>query len=139
MSDALTIGELVGFIRADDTGMRRGLAQSQLRMRGFQLDTEGRLRDLRGRFVNESQVMAMSLRDDLTGAITVANNATNQFTRDANGRLRDLQGRFVTTGDAARQMGDDTRQALRGASRDGDRFAGVLGRIVGAAGGLARV
>ncbi|MEH0650660.1 hypothetical protein QA995_14765 [Streptomyces scabiei] len=139
MSSALTIGELVGFIRADDTGMRRGLAQSQLRMRGFQIDTEGRLRDLRGRFVNESQVMAMSLRDDLTGAITVANNATNQFTRDANGRLRDLQGRFVTTGDAARQMGDDTRQALRGASRDGDRFAGVLGRIVGAAGGLARV
>ncbi|WP_237310394.1 phage tail protein [Streptomyces sp. AMCC400023] len=139
MSSALTIGELVGFIRADDTGMRRGLAQSQLRMRGFQVDTEGRLRDLRGRFVNESQVMAMSLRDDLTGAITVANNATNQFTRDANGRLRDLRGRFVTTGDAARQMGDDTRQALRGASRDGDRFADVLGRIVGAAGGLARV
>ncbi|UUU21723.1 phage tail protein [Streptomyces sp. DSM 40750] len=139
MSSALTIGELVGFIRADDSGMRRGLAQSQLRMRGFQLDTEGRLRDLRGNFVDESQVMAMSLRDDLTGAITVANNATNQFTRDANGRLRDLRGRFVTTGAAARQMGDDTRTALRSASRDGDRFAGVLGRIVGAAGGLARV
>lgn len=139
MSDALTIGELVGFIRADDTGMRRGLANSQLRMRGFQVDTEGRLRDLRGRFVNETQVMAMSLRDDLTGAITVANNATNQFTRDANGRLRDLQGRFVRTGEAARQMGDNTRTALRGASSEGDRFAGVLGRIVGAAGGLARV
>ncbi|WP_200308247.1 phage tail protein [Streptomyces adelaidensis] len=139
MSDALTIGELVGFIRADDTGMRRGLAQSQLRMRGFQLDTEGRLRDLRGRFVNESQTMAMSLRDDLTGAITVANTATNQFTRDANGRLRDLSGRFVTTGDAAQQMGQRTRQALQGASRDGNRFAGVLNRIVSAAGGLARV
>jgi phage-related protein len=139
VSGALTIGELVGFIRADDTGMRRGLAQSQLRMRGFQVDTEGRLRDLRGRFVSESQVMAMSLRDDLTGAITVANRATNQFTRDANGRLRDLNGRFVSVGNSAQTMGQQTRTALQGASRDGNRFAGVLGRIVGAAGGLARV
>lgn len=70
MSGALTIGELVGFIRADDTGMRRGLASSQLRMRGFQVSTEGRLRDLRGRFVSETRVMSMSLRDDLAGAIT---------------------------------------------------------------------
>lgn len=139
VSGALTIGELVGFIRADDSGMRRGLASSQLRMRGFQVDTEGRLRDLRGRFVSETRVMAMALRDDLTGAITVANRATNQFTRDANGRLRDARGRFVTTGDAARRMGDDVSDASHRSSRDLTRLKDVLGKVAGMAGGLARV
>ncbi|MFD8685375.1 hypothetical protein [Streptomyces sp. NPDC059651] len=47
---AVVIGSLVGLIRADDSGMRRGLTDAELRMRGFQRDTEGRLRDLRGRF-----------------------------------------------------------------------------------------
>ncbi|MEV4863093.1 phage tail protein [Streptomyces ossamyceticus] len=139
MSGALTIGELVGFIRADDTGMRRGLASSQLRMRGFQLDTNNRLRDLRGRFVSETRVMSMSLRDDLTGAITIANRATNQFTTDANGRLRDVRGRFVAAGHAARQMGDDTRQATQNSTRDLTRLKDVLGKVAGMAGGLARV
>ncbi|ULR50588.1 phage tail protein [Streptomyces deccanensis] len=139
MSGALTIGELVGFIRADDTGMRRGLAQSQLRMRGFQVSTDQRLRDLRGRFVSETRVMSMSLRDDLTGAITVAHRATNQFTTDANGRLRDVRGRFVAAGQAARQMGDDTRSATQDSTRDLTRLKDVLGRVAGMAGGLLRV
>ncbi|WP_028814426.1 phage tail protein [Streptomyces flavidovirens] len=49
---SLTIGDLVGHIRADDTGMRQGLAGAEDRMRGFQRDVNGRLRDINGRFVS---------------------------------------------------------------------------------------
>lgn len=47
---ALNLGELVGYIRADGSGMRVGLANAQLRMRAFQRDTESRLRDIHDRF-----------------------------------------------------------------------------------------
>jgi phage-related protein len=60
---ALTIGELVGFIRADDTSMRRGLTSAELRMRGFQRDVEGRLRRLNGRFASAGDLMALGLRE----------------------------------------------------------------------------
>lgn len=60
---SLVIGDLVGLIRADDSGMRRGLASADQRMRGFQRDVEGRLRDLNGRFVRSTQSMAEGLSD----------------------------------------------------------------------------
>lgn len=59
---ALRIGELVGFIRADDSGMRRGLSDAELRMRGFQRDTEGRLRTLDGRFATLGEQIALGFR-----------------------------------------------------------------------------
>ncbi|MGW8988724.1 phage tail protein [Streptomyces zhihengii] len=59
---ALNIGELVGFIRADDRGMRRGLDDAELRMRGFQRDTEGRLRHIDGRFATVGEQIAAGLR-----------------------------------------------------------------------------
>ncbi|GGV68802.1 hypothetical protein GCM10010294_24910 [Streptomyces griseoloalbus] len=62
---ALTIGELVGFIRADDEGFVRGLSNAQLRMRGLQRDTEGRLRDLRGRFITEGEAAGRGLGDGI--------------------------------------------------------------------------
>ncbi|MFR0359080.1 phage tail protein [Streptomyces sediminimaris] len=62
---ALTIGTLVGLIRADDSGMRRGLTDAELRMRGLQRDMDGRLRDIRGRFVSESRLMGRSLGDGI--------------------------------------------------------------------------
>ncbi|WP_442803472.1 hypothetical protein OG411_19365 [Streptomyces pseudogriseolus] len=62
---ALTIGELVGFIRADDSGLVRGLSNAQLRMRGLQRDTEGTLRDLRGRFVSEGEAAGRGLGDGI--------------------------------------------------------------------------
>lgn len=58
---ALSIGELVGFVRADDSGMQRGLSDAELAMRGFQRDVEGRLRTLDGRFATSSQLMAAGL------------------------------------------------------------------------------
>lgn len=60
---SLTIGELTGFIRADDSGMRRGLSEAELRMRGFQRDMDGRLRHISGRFASESERMALGLGD----------------------------------------------------------------------------
>ncbi|CAL9504156.1 hypothetical protein [Streptomyces sp. enrichment culture] len=62
---ALSIGELVGFIRADDEGFVRGLSNAQLRMRGLQRDTEGQLRDLRGRFVSEGEAAGRGLGDGI--------------------------------------------------------------------------
>lgn len=59
---ALNIGELVGLINADDSGMRRGLSDAELRMRGFQRDTEGRLRHLDGRFATTGDLIAAGLR-----------------------------------------------------------------------------
>lgn len=59
---ALNIGELVGFIRTDDSGMRRGLSDAELRMRGFVRDTDGQLRTLDGRFASSGQLAALGLR-----------------------------------------------------------------------------
>jgi hypothetical protein len=69
---ALTIGELVGFLRADDSGWRRGLDSADLRMRGLQRDTNGRLRDMRGRFVDEGGLMGQGLGRRLMGSVTSA-------------------------------------------------------------------
>lgn len=62
---ALTIGELVGFIRADDSGFARGMDSARLRLRGLQRDTEGRLRDIRGRFVSEGEAAGRGLADGI--------------------------------------------------------------------------
>ncbi|MFJ9657621.1 hypothetical protein ACIRPR_06585 [Streptomyces griseoflavus] len=62
---ALTIGTLVGFIRADDSGLQRGLSNAQLRMRGLQRDTDGTLRDIRGRFVSEGEAAGRGLADGI--------------------------------------------------------------------------
>lgn len=58
----LTVGELTGLIRADDSGMRRGLTDAELRMRGFQRDVEGRLRRLDGRFASLGDQVALGFR-----------------------------------------------------------------------------
>jgi phage-related protein len=62
---ALSIGELVGFIRADDSGFARGMDAARLRLRGLQRDTEGRLRDIRGRFVSEGEAAGRGLADGI--------------------------------------------------------------------------
>lgn len=62
---ALSIGELIGFIRADDSGWRRGLDNAALRLRGLQRDTNGRLRDLRGRFASDGEAAGRGLSDGI--------------------------------------------------------------------------
>jgi len=46
----LNVGELIGLIRADDSPMRLGLANAQLRMRAFRRDVESQLREINYRF-----------------------------------------------------------------------------------------
>ncbi|MCB5167992.1 hypothetical protein LG634_24590 [Streptomyces bambusae] len=63
---ALNVGELVATIRADDSGWRAGLAAAQLRLRGLTTDADGRLRDLRGRFVTEGEAAGRSFADGIS-------------------------------------------------------------------------
>lgn len=62
MSGGLTIGTLTGLLRTDDSGMRRGLSDADLRMRGFQRDVEGRIRHIDGRFATMGEQIAAGLR-----------------------------------------------------------------------------
>ncbi|MEV7991558.1 hypothetical protein AB0O67_06490 [Streptomyces sp. NPDC086077] len=58
---ALTIGELVGYIDLDASGAEQGVARTEAAMSGLQRDADGRLRDLRGRFVAEGAAMGAAL------------------------------------------------------------------------------
>ncbi|MEV6752373.1 hypothetical protein [Streptomyces sp. NPDC051214] len=58
---ALNLGELVAGLRADDAPFTRSLTRAELRMRGLTRDVNGQLRDMNGRFVNESEGMGRSL------------------------------------------------------------------------------
>lgn len=65
----------------------------------FSRDTQGRLRDLRGRFASESQAINRQLANNpptLDVDTGPATDAIEEFTRDAQGRLRDLRGRFIS-------------------------------------------
>ncbi|MEU5847433.1 hypothetical protein [Saccharopolyspora shandongensis] len=50
---ALTIGELVGYLRLNDQGWQRGLSQARREVGEFFRDADGRLRDASGRFAAE--------------------------------------------------------------------------------------
>lgn len=52
---ALNLGTLVAFIEADRTGFRAGVRGARRDMEEFQRDANGRLRDIRGRFVKEGE------------------------------------------------------------------------------------
>ncbi|WP_282792091.1 hypothetical protein [Streptomyces sp. CC224B] len=70
---ALTVGELTGFIDLDDSGAQRGLARTRAGLDELTRGTDGRLRDLRGRFVAESAAMGGALGDGVrSGALRAA-------------------------------------------------------------------
>jgi phage-related protein len=60
---ALTIGELVAYIRADNRGFRRGTREAHEDMERLQRDANGRLRDMRGRFVAEGRLAGRGFGD----------------------------------------------------------------------------
>ncbi|MCP3799739.1 hypothetical protein NLX83_10765 [Allokutzneria sp. A3M-2-11 16] len=66
---ALTIGELVGYLSVDNSGWRRGLAQGRKELDGFSRDANGRLRDVRGRFVAEGDASGKGFARGLSGGI----------------------------------------------------------------------
>ncbi|WP_309029147.1 phage tail protein [Streptomyces alfalfae] len=75
---ALHLGELVGLIRADDSGWVAGLNAAGLRLRGLQRDADGMLRDLRGRFVSEGEAAGRGLGDGIRAHADLAANAARR-------------------------------------------------------------
>lgn len=136
---ALTIGELVGYIRADNSDFQRNLVRSQLRMEGFQLDTEGRLRDLHGNFVDESQAMGRALADNIGDGTQQATRMVTVYSSTVDREMRSVQGRFRRAAAAARQMGDDLGGTLRRVRADLARLDIDTDRLRGIAGGIGRV
>lgn len=142
---ATTIGELVGFIRADNSDFERGLARSQLRMEGFRLDTNGRLRDLRGRFVDSGQVMERALRGvgDEMGEVA---QQTVVYSSVVDAESRTMEARLNRVRDAAQGMAGAlgerlgrVRAALGGMSVDTERLGAMGARIGGIALSFAKV
>lgn len=109
---ALTIGELVGFIRFDPSGVDDGANQAENRMR--QLGTD------MGNTANQAgQTAGQNLGDGLV--------------RGADGRLRNSSGQFVAAG---RQIGDDVGDgigdgATAGAAEASGGITDALGSIKG--------
>ncbi|MFJ6935685.1 hypothetical protein [Streptomyces sp. NPDC101132] len=100
---AMTIGELVGYIRADDSAFRRGVNRAQAGMERLRDTTAARLRDMRERFVSESRDMADAMADSVADATQEATASVERFTRDARGRLRNSRGHFVSEAAAIAQ------------------------------------
>jgi hypothetical protein len=80
--------------------MLRALDASELRMRGFTRDAEGRLHRLDGSLV-ETAVAAREMGAEVARSADRARLATVGLQRDASGTLRDVRGRYVSAGDAA--------------------------------------
>lgn len=144
--DGNLVGDATIRVDGDTDPATRALAQ-------FSRDAQGRIRDVRGRFVSESALINRTITNN-TPTLTVntapATTAINNFTRDANGRLRDVNGRFVRTGDnitrsltTAAGGGDRFSFSLRGLANAARSAAGILGRggigvgAIGAAAGTA--
>ncbi|WP_030847348.1 phage tail tape measure protein [Streptomyces griseus] len=111
---ALTVGELVGFIRLDDGEVRPALRR-----------TEGDL-----------TASGRRMADDAEQAGQQAGQALGDgFTRAADGSIRDARGRFVS---AARRSGDAAGDAVGDALRNGARD-GADDAVQAAEGGLSRL
>jgi phage-related protein len=125
---ALRIGDLVGFLRADDSGMRRGLTEAEMRLAGFQRDANGRLRDLHGHFITESDAIGRAIAAGL-------GDGSDEGVRLLRTRLRA----------GIRQAGDDTDRGFRGiwrrlVNRSGqagdDTGRGLAGRLLSSLGSV---
>ncbi|MFE5912092.1 hypothetical protein ACFQ6B_23825 [Streptomyces wedmorensis] len=101
---ALTIGDLVGYIRADGSDFERNLARSQLRMEGFRLDVNGRMRDLRGRFVRDANIMGRELATSFDEAEATGTRITTVYSSVADAQSRTFRARMERMQSAAGRM-----------------------------------
>ncbi|MFI6895275.1 hypothetical protein ACIBM4_14275 [Streptomyces sp. NPDC050256] len=76
---ALHLGELVGTIRADDSGWRHGLQDAQLRLAGFTRMADGTLRDMHGRVHTQADAMGQTLGARISRGATTAVNALKKI------------------------------------------------------------
>ncbi len=111
---ALTVGELVGFIRLDDGEVRPALRRAE----------------------GDLNASGQRMADDAEQAGQRAGQALGDgFTRAADGSIRDARGRFVS---AARRSGDAAGDALGDGLADGAR-AGADDAVQAAEGGFSKV
>ncbi|MFI8104701.1 hypothetical protein [Streptomyces sp. NPDC086023] len=122
---AMTIGELVGYIRADDSAFRRGVNRAQSNMERLRASTAARLRDMRERFVSASHAMANALSRNVADATQDATDSVAQFTRDSRGRLRNARGHFVSEAEAIAQ---GFTEAIESGADEG--MTGLRGRFL---------
>ncbi|MFB7029677.1 MULTISPECIES: hypothetical protein [unclassified Streptomyces] len=141
---ALTIGDLVGYIRADGSDFERNLARSQLRMEGFRLDVNGRMRDLRGRFVRDANIMSRELATTFDEAEQSGTRITTVYSSVADAQSRTFRARMDRMREAGRRMAADLSGAfgrLRGAwdQVNFDRVKPIAQNFLGVAASVGKV
>jgi len=88
---ALTVGELVAILDVDNDGLDRGIDHAHRRFDGLQRDANGRLRDMRGRFVAEGRAAGRGLADGIEAG-------SRRSTRAVGGLISALRGVGAVTG-----------------------------------------
>jgi flavodoxin len=123
---ALKLGELVAYLKTDNTGLRRGLAEGRQEVRRGGRDME-----------TEAAATAVAMAAVLGAG---GGRGGEQFTRDATGRLRNSRGQFVRAGqEAGEALGEGVYRGADGRLRDArGRFVRVGRELGEAAGGGAR-
>lgn len=89
---ALTIGELTGYIDLDDSGAQAGVQRTEQAMQGLQRGTDGRLRDMRGRFIAEGAAMGAALGEGVSGGADQVSAALRRVEESADGAGRGMAG-----------------------------------------------
>ncbi|MET9470161.1 hypothetical protein ABZY44_36290 [Streptomyces sp. NPDC006544] len=142
---AMTIGELVAVVRADESDLVRGLARAQLSTEGFAVDAGGRLRNLAGRFITESAVMDRALQT-VENALEDVSTQTTETTAVVEVETRTMAMRFRALARAADDLSDSLGarlgravSSLRNINIHADRLGSLAGRIGGVAMGFAKV
>ncbi|EGX60089.1 hypothetical protein SZN_09211 [Streptomyces zinciresistens K42] len=107
--------------RSGDTSMLR-----------FTRSADGRLRDLRGRYITVADAqrrLADGLPDlarRLDAAARSGDTSVTRFTRSADGRLRDLRGRFISVADAQRLLADGMPDVAARADDSAQSLGGLV-------------
>lgn len=143
---AMTIGELVGYVRADSSNFTSGLARAELAAQGFTVDTRGRLRDLAGHFVAESAVMGRALHT-VEESLEDVSTQTTETAAVVEVETRTMASRFRALARAADDLGHSLGarlgravSSLRSLNIDTDRLGSMAGKLGGVAmsiGGIA--
>ncbi|GAA2825426.1 hypothetical protein [Kitasatospora aburaviensis] len=124
----MQVGELVATFDIDASGAVRGIAQGEAALAGLQRSSDGRLRDLRGRFASESQLMGQALSD----GIAAGTRAVGDQAEDVGRRVADGLGQGGE--DASRRLlssMSDAELAVHGFTRSADgRIRDLRGRFV---------
>lgn len=118
---AMTVGELVANIRADNSDFEQGLARSQLRMQGFTVDASGRLRNLQGHFVTASSVMGRAVAE-VADEVSDLATETTETAAVVEVETRTMAMRFRALARAADDMGNSLANRL-------GRVASHLGNV----------